>query len=85
MATPDNRKQYLNITNLFLVYHEFDRIDKSYLRWFYCQPCKINEFQKTKANIPEADSGSGHTSKMELLVKYFNGFKLLNIFKKSPI
>ena len=35
--------------------------------------------------LPEVDSGFQHTSKMELSVKYFNRFKLLNFFTKSPI
>ena len=33
----------------------------------------------------EADPASLHTSKMELSLKKFNRFKLLNIFKKFPI
>lgn len=35
--------------------------------------------------LPEADLGSHHTPKMELSAKKCNGFKLLDIFTKSPM
>ena len=41
--------------------------------------------KKETHTLPETDSGSFHTPKMELFVKFFHGFKLSNIFTKSPI
>ena len=41
--------------------------------------------KKETHTLPETDSGSFHTPKMELFVKIFHGFKLSNIFTKSSI
>ena len=35
--------------------------------------------------LPEVDSAPHNTSKMEVSLKKFNGFRLLNNFTKSPI
>ena len=40
---------------------------------------------KQKQTLLEADLGPRRTSKMELLVKKFNGFRPLTLFPKSSI
>ena len=41
-------------------------------------------YKKLKRILPKADSSPHHTSKMEVPLKNFNGFKLLNIFTRFP-
>ena len=45
----------------------------------------ISEFKETNTNTIEVDPNSHHKYKIELSVKRFNRFKLLNIFTKSFI